>query len=75
MALAKEQTLMDEFSIFIKAKMSALGLTQRELAIKVYGNEKRESFISDIVNGKRSVTLETASIILTALDSKIKFLE
>lgn len=53
----------------------ALGISQRELAVLLYGDVRRRAYISAIENGKVEVSLTTVDLILQALNSDIEFLE
>lgn len=75
MSIVKDKQLMSEFSEFLKLKRQALGLSQAQLAIKIYGNEQRKSYISDIENGRKDISVNSMGIILEALNSWVNFIE
>lgn len=66
---------MSPFSKFVKDKRKALGLTQPELAEKVFGDARRKSYISALENGKKDVPESTMMAILESLGCKIQFVE
>jgi len=67
------ETASQVFARFLKERREALGVSQVQLAKVLYADESRQSFISSIENGKRKVTLDTASFILQALNSDLTF--
>jgi len=69
------RTLMSDFSTFLKQKRQAMGLSQTQLAVRIYGDAKRKSYISDIETGRKDITMNTAGFILEALNSWIEFVE
>lgn len=64
-----------KFATFMKDKRMALGLSQEQLALKVYGNEKERSRISRFENGKKVPGLDTMGFILEALGCDFEFTE
>ena len=64
---------MHEFATFCREARQAKGMTQEELSIKAFGNNRRV-YITEIESGTRSgITLLMMHKILTALDAKIKY--
>lgn len=51
----------------IKARRLALGLTLAELADRMFGNPKRESYISAIERGKSAMDVERLALFADAL--------
>lgn len=70
-----KKTLRETLGTFVKEKRMALGLTTRQLSFLVYGDEKRNSYITDIENGKINLTIDTIGYVLEALQSDIQFVE
>mgnify|MGYP003575543831 CR=1 FL=1 len=75
MSEIKKKTLSEEFAEFVKAKRMAKGMTQSDLAEKIYGDVNQKGYISKIELGKRQVSLQTMGVILGALDSWVEFIE
>lgn len=72
----KSNPLLLKFATFIKEKRKAMGYSQEELAVKLFDDKNRKSFISEIETGKRKgLTIETMSYFLDALESDIDFTE
>ena len=69
------KTLSEEFAIFLKAKRMRLGLTQEQLAIKIWGDNSRNSYLAKIENGKVKVSVSTMGLILEALGAWVEFIE
>lgn len=69
------KTLAQEFAIFLKAKRMSLGMTQRDLEIRCWGDDKRNGYIGKIENGKREISVNTMGIILEALNAWVEFIE
>lgn len=67
-------TAVEKFAIFVKEKRQALGMTQPDLAQKVFGDRSYKNYISRVENGK-GVSLDMVSRILIKLDSDIEFIE
>lgn len=74
MGTERATTLGQEFATFLKAKRMAKGYTQRSLAEKIWGDDKRAEYIGKIENG-RQISLSTMGILLEALDSWVEFIE
>lgn len=71
-----EDTLMTKFAAFVKEKREALGITQTELAYRVFGSKDRRIYISQIESGKRKgITILFMEKILKELNSDIEFIE
>lgn len=67
--------LLEKFVSFMKEKRTAMGLTQTDLAFKIYNDREKRTFINDIESGRRKgITIETMNQILTALQSDINFI-
>lgn len=71
----QKKTLSQEFSEFVKKKRMLKGMTQADLSIKIYGDDKNKHYISKIESGKREVTVSTMGMILEALDSWMEFID
>lgn len=69
------KTLSEEFAIFLKAKRMRLGLTQEQLAIKIWDDNSRNSYLAKIENGKVKVSVSTMELILEALGAWVEFIE
>ena len=63
-------TVTTMFSTFLKEKRTALDLTQKEMALKIFEDEEKHRWIGDIERG-RGITLATMSKILENLDCTI----
>ena len=63
------------FAQFFKEKRIALGMTFRELAIHIYGDEKKFSYLSKIERGERNPTYENAKFILEKLNCNLNIEE
>ncbi len=71
-----ENFLLKQFAEFVKAKRQALGKTQAELALEVFGNTEARKYISGIeTGGKKGLTIATMEKILKVLKSEINFTE
>ena len=67
---------MNTIAKFIKEKREAEGISQSELAIRVYGDSNRRGYISMIEKGTRKqLTVKTLEHILSALNCNISFIE
>lgn len=73
--MAERITIMQRFADFMKQKRQAMGLTQEELADKIFGDRKRFDYISRIENGKKDISLKSMDAILEALNADVEFLE
>ena len=62
--------LNTEFTKFLKEKRLAMGLTQKQFSILIWGKNK-ENMIGSYEQGTRSATLKTASLILEKLNCKM----
>ncbi len=73
----QEPGLQEQFAKFLKEKRQALGMSQPDLAEKVFGDRKKKTYISEIESGKRKgITLNTVEKILLELNNtKISFIE
>ena len=71
----ERKTTMQQFAEFLKNKRIALGISQIDLAVKLYGNKNMRQHISRIESGKKDVTLKTVDVILQGLNSGIEFIE
>lgn len=71
-----EDELMQKIIDFIKEKRIASGLSQSDLSLKVFGNRKQRSYISELEGGKRpGMTVILLGKILKELKSDIEFIE
>ena len=70
-----ESNLNKQIRQFIKQKRLAMGLTQSDLAIAVYKDQSRRFFLSNLENGNETMSLTTASRILSALNCRIEIIE
>lgn len=71
-----EINLMQTIGAFIKEKREALGWTQAELSIRLYGTDNRRGYISMIESGKRKqLNVQTLEYFLVALNCNISFVE
>lgn len=69
-------TLQEKFAKFCKEKRTARGMTQSDLAEKVFGKKSYKTYISEIENGvRKGMTVETMGRILIELKSDISFIE
>lgn len=68
-------TIMQRFAMFMKNKRMAMGLTQEELAEKIFGDKSRRDYLSRIENGKKDISLKSMDAILEALNADVEFLE
>ena len=59
-------------SLFIKKKRKEQKLTQSQLAELSFGSIKSKSRISEIESGKKDITLNTLSKILSSLNCDLK---
>ncbi|HYD92351.1 MAG TPA: helix-turn-helix transcriptional regulator [Flavobacterium sp.] len=66
---------MIRFAEFMKAKREALGLTQAELAVRVFGRSDYQGYISKIENKKKSPQEDNMIAILEAMGCKIVYTE
>ena len=73
--MSDRETAMTKFANFVRNKRMALGISQREFAVLLYGDVRRITYISAIENGKVEVSLATVDLMLQALNSDIEFLE
>jgi transcriptional regulator with XRE-family HTH domain len=68
--------MMRRIALFIKEKRLVLGMTQGDLADKVFGDPKQKSYISQIESGKREgLTISVLAKIMKELNSDISFVE
>jgi transcriptional regulator with XRE-family HTH domain len=73
--MAERITIMQRFAQFMKNKRIAMGLTQEELADKIFGDKARRDYVSRIENGKKDISLKSMDAILEALNADVEFLE
>ncbi len=71
----KRTTVMQRFANFLTMKRIAMGLTQRELAVIIFGSENRSDYICRIETGKKDISLKSMDAILEALNADVEFLE
>lgn len=70
--------IMPKLAKFIKEKRAAMGLTLRQLAIKIYGPAgiNMNAYLSGIETGRvKSINIDTLQRILTALEADIQGFE
>jgi transcriptional regulator with XRE-family HTH domain len=60
---------------FIKEKRLALGMTQKEFAVHLFGHEKHQGWIAKIEGRKRGITLDTLGRIFEKLDADLSIIE
>lgn len=66
---------MEKFAKFVTEKRTALGLSQADLSVLVFGNKKNK-YISDIETGfRKNITLLMMEKILKPLDTNLKYNE
>tara|TARA_R110002020_G_C16207867_1_gene766787 strand:- start:66 stop:290 length:225 start_codon:yes stop_codon:yes gene_type:complete len=70
-----EQTLGQRIAQFIKEKRTALGMNQRQFAVHVFNDIRKQPWICDIETGKKGLTLDTAGRILKALNADVEIIE
>jgi transcriptional regulator with XRE-family HTH domain len=70
-------TLNERISEFVKDKREKKGITQEQLAIKLFGSSTRSriNYISSVETGSRNLSIPTLEKYLKALDSDINFIE
>lgn len=71
----EEQTLGQRIAEHIKEKRIALGMSQRQFAVHVFGDIRKQPWICDIETNKKGLTLDTAGRILNALNCDIEIIE
>ena len=71
----EEQTLGQRVAAFIKEKRTALGMSQRQFAIHVFGDITKQAWICNIETNKKGLTLDTAGRILKALNADVDIIE
>ena len=67
-------SLMQKARVFVKEKRLARGESQKQFAKNVFGDEKKQDWVSRIENG-RGLKLETLDKILAKLNCDIDFIE
>lgn len=65
---------MQKFSEYVKLKREALGISQTELATRLYGT-KRRNYIQEIESGSRSVSVKTMDYILEFFKAEFQITE
>lgn len=70
-----EITFEDKFADFLKEKRLMMGLTMRQFAHFLLEDERRASWICDIENKKRRISVNTLSKILHKLNSTLEIVE
>lgn len=73
--MAQDNQLSQDFAQFMKQKRMALGLNRADLAERIYGDRERRSYIWEIENGKRDITVLTMGLILDTLGAWVQFTE
>ena len=68
------QDINKKVATFIRNKRIALGISQTEFSMKVFQDEKKQQWISQIENG-RGITVDTLGRILHALNCDIELIE
>jgi len=70
-------TLNERISEFVKDKREKKGITQEQLAIKLFGSSTRSriNYISSVETGSRNLSIPTLEKYLKALDADINFIE
>jgi predicted transcriptional regulator len=71
----KRISIMKRFAEFMRNKRMAMGLSQRELATVIFGDESRNDYICRIETGKKDISLKSMDAILEALNADVEFLE
>lgn len=66
---------ISEFHTFVKTMRKQRGWSQSQLAEKIYGDPKMKSYISDIENERKDVTMNTAGYFCDVFEHKVQFLE
>ncbi len=69
-----DDNLTNKIAKFIREKRFALGISQREFAILVFGDERKRQMVTAIESG-RPITVNTLDRILTALHSDVDLVE
>lgn len=67
--------LKTEVAVFVREKRIAMGLSQYELARKVFGNTNSRDRINKLENGARGIGLETLGQVLSHMNCYIEFKE
>lgn len=71
----EEETLSQRVATFLKEKRMAMGYTQGQMALYLFNDKKRQSYISFIENGSRKLTVDTLGLILEKLNAKVEIIE
>lgn len=69
----EEKTFAQQFAEHMKNCRVAIGMSQADLAQKVYGDRTYRGHISKIETGKKNASAKTMGFILIALNSKASF--
>jgi transcriptional regulator with XRE-family HTH domain len=68
--MANKNNISNQFSTFLKDKRTAMGMTLRQFAIHLYDDEKQNSYLSKIENGKHQVNSDTMQFLLEKLNCR-----
>ena len=72
----ENKEMMRKIALFVKEKRLVLGMTQGDLAEKVFGDPKQKGYISQVESEKREgLTIKVLAKILKELNSDISFIE
>lgn len=67
---------LEKFTLFIKEKRTALGISARELSKRVFENDSNDNYIAELERGARhGLTFGMAARILKELNSEIQYIE
>jgi transcriptional regulator with XRE-family HTH domain len=68
--------MMHKIAVFVKEKRLVLGMTQSDLAEKIFGDPRHKGYVSQIESEKKEgLTISVLAKILKALNSDISFIE
>lgn len=68
------KTVSQKFAEFMKTKRTVLGISQGNLAYKLYGNKRLRAYLCNIEKGKRTIQVRTMFSILELLNSQACFI-
>lgn len=74
--MEENNEMMAKIAFFVKEKREVMGMSQSELALRVFGTKKQGTYIGLVENQKKEgLTIKVLSKILKELNSDISFVE
>jgi ribosome-binding protein aMBF1 (putative translation factor) len=74
--MEENNEMMAKIALFVKEKREVMGMSQNELAFRVFGRKKQGTYIGLIENQKKEgLTIKVLAKILKELNSDISFIE